>query len=741
MPEKDIPSMEEYLPDLEDFDPENRINPSSYGLAVLHNAQADIGVSEDLGKNDGQRIREYFKHFGMGAKQDWCAAAVSSWMLEAGSSPIKGAVGAREVGNQFAQANLWIPKNKIEPKHLIPGNIAVWSRGPQGSGLGHIGVIESSNGNNFTSIEGNSGPKSNAVVRNSHSIKDANLLGIGMLTLESKIASASREFWKKLSSYKITKEAKLSSQISLTEREKEIFELLMAVVREKTPSTVLRAAGGWVRDKLLGKASHDIDIAIDNMTGVAFAKLVLEWMKEQGMPAAEEVTTVEANTEANKNIESAQIPILGISVDFVQLRKDVYNDDSRNPEVEFGVPAEEDAKRRDLTINSLFYNINEDKVEDFVGGIDDLENKVARTPIDPVQTYLEDPLRILRAVRFAAKYDLQLDPGLIAAANDPRVQESFSKKITKERILSELIGQKEKDNWKRGLLIGPNFDRAARLLKDLGIRDLILKPNLEQIQRAYERHQEEVRKNRASGEKWNINQPTPDWDMEQNNPHHTETVWNHTMKALEYLKHMDESGLSFAKKMDVKDEIVRNLAMLLHDSGKCDVCSQQKDNPEHYTYRGHEVSSALMAEEILTDLKAPNDIKDRVVSLIKNHMRLHGLPSDVSDKSIRSFVTDLGPQDSFLSVDMSKGDSMGKAKSELDPKYDRFGKMIDEYLKMTGGKKDIAPPITGKEIMSILGLKPGPEVGKVTKALKEALLENPAMTKEEAINFIQQFRN
>lgn len=736
MSEKNPSPLDEYLPDLEDIDPESPIRPSSFGLAVLHNAQADIGVTEDLGKNDGKRIREYFKYFNMGASQDWCAAAVSAWMKEAGGGPIAGSVGARQVGSQFANANLWVPKGKIQPKHLIPGNIAVWARGPSGSGLGHIGVIESSDGKNFTSIEGNSGTRSNAVVRNTHSINDANLLGIGMLTLESKIAQSAREFWKHLSAYNLVKEAKISPEIKLTEREKEIYELLMAVVREKTPSTVLRAAGGWVRDKLLGKASHDIDIAIDNMTGVAFAKLVLEWMKEQGMPAADDVTTVEANTEANKNIESAQIPILGISIDFVQLRKDTYTNDSRNPEVEFGVPAEEDAKRRDLTINSLFYNINEDKVEDFVGGVEDLENKIARTPIDPVQTYLEDPLRILRAVRFAAKYDLQLDPGLIAAANDPRVQESFVKKITKERILSELIGQQEKDNWKRGLLIGPNFDRAAKLLKDLGIRDMILRPTLDQLKRAYERHQEEVKKGRTTGEKWVIDQE-PNWDMEQNNPHHTETVWNHTMKALEYLKHMDESNQSFAKKMDVKDEIVRNLAMLLHDSGKCDICSQQRDNPDHYTYRGHEVSSALMAEEILTDLKAPNDIKSRVVTLIKNHMRLHGLPSDASDKSIRSFVTDLGPENSFLSVDMSKGDSMGKAKSELDPKYDRFGKMIDEYLKMTGGKKDIPPPITGKEIMSILGLKPGPEVGKVTKALKEALIENPAMTKEEAIAFIR----
>lgn len=156
---------------------------SSFGSQVLSNAQADLGVREDLGKNDGRRIREYFKYFNMGGGQDWCAAAVSAWMKEAGGGPVSGSVGARAIAAQFAAAGKWVPKNKITPQVMVPGNIVVWSRGGPESYKGHIGVLESFDGrSNFTSIEANSGPKSDSVVRNSHSINDGNFLGVGILS-------------------------------------------------------------------------------------------------------------------------------------------------------------------------------------------------------------------------------------------------------------------------------------------------------------------------------------------------------------------------------------------------------------------------------------------------------------------------------------------------------------------------------------------------------------------------------
>jgi len=162
---------------------EERQPTGGFGSQVLANAKADLGVREDLGKNDGKRIREYFKYFNMGGGQDWCAAAVSAWMREAGGGPIPGAVGARNIAGQFAQIGKWVSKDKITPQAMTPGNIVVWSRGGPDSWKGHIGVLESFDGRNgFTSIEANSGPRSDAVVSNSHTINDSNFLGVGILS-------------------------------------------------------------------------------------------------------------------------------------------------------------------------------------------------------------------------------------------------------------------------------------------------------------------------------------------------------------------------------------------------------------------------------------------------------------------------------------------------------------------------------------------------------------------------------
>lgn len=155
----------------------------SFGAQVLANARKDLGVHEDLGKNDGKRIREYFKNFNMGGGQDWCAAAVSTWMKEAGGGPVPGSVGARNLAAQFNQIGKWVPREKITTETMTPGNIVVWSRGGPDSWKGHIGVLESFDGkNSFTSIEANSGPKSDSVVINTHSISDPKLLGVGVLS-------------------------------------------------------------------------------------------------------------------------------------------------------------------------------------------------------------------------------------------------------------------------------------------------------------------------------------------------------------------------------------------------------------------------------------------------------------------------------------------------------------------------------------------------------------------------------
>jgi tRNA nucleotidyltransferase/poly(A) polymerase/murein DD-endopeptidase MepM/ murein hydrolase activator NlpD len=535
----------------------------------------------------------------------------------------------------------------------------------------------------------------------------------------------------------------INEEITLTETEEKIFDLLRQVVAEKAPGTTLRVAdapegptlrvaGGWVRDKLMGKESHDIDISVDNMSGLAFARLVRDWMQEHGMPVPKDVAVVEANPEAKKSLETAILKIYGISIDFVQMREDVYTSDTRRPTIVLDVTPEQDARRRDLTINSIFYNINEGKIEDYVGGVEDLKKGVARTPLDPYKTFMEDPLRILRTIRFAAKYNLEVDPDLIEAAKHPDVQDAFKQKISKERIWSELVGQPEGEGWKRGLMVGPNFHRAAELMGEMGLRDLLLVPTEEQMQRATEQ-------STGVKEKPKWEQGFGHWDMEQNNPYHTLTVWRHTLEALNYLNQVQEASVSEQTERAVEDQVVRNIAMLLHDVGKCDACSQQT-HPEkgHSTYHEHDISSAVVADEILRDLKAPKNIRERVVTLIKHHMRLHNLPAGSTGSGLRRVVRDVGAENWPLLIEMTKSDSMGKEKAELDPKYDAFAKAINDFLEKTKGQSEAKVPLNGREIMNILGLeRGGPAVGAAVKALKEKMMENPEMTKEEAEAFLR----
>src|SRR5690606_32173777 len=158
-------------------------------------------------------------------------------------------------------------------------------------------------------------------------------------------------------------------KIKLTKKETQIFTDLMKVVNEKSPETILRVAGGFVRDKLLGLESNDIDIAVSNMTGEQFAELI----------DPKKITVIKANPDQSKHLATAMVTIRGVPIDFVNLRSETYSD-SRIPEMKIGTP-QEDALRRDLTINSLFFNINTGEIEDYVGGMKDLENKIARTPM------------------------------------------------------------------------------------------------------------------------------------------------------------------------------------------------------------------------------------------------------------------------------------------------------------------------------------------------------------------------
>ncbi|KAG0498968.1 hypothetical protein HPP92_003659 [Vanilla planifolia] len=229
----------------------------------------------------------------------------------------------------------------------------------------------------------------------------------------------------------------VNDRIDITEKEDKIFRRLLDVVDQFKLNTQLRVAGGWVRDKLLGNDCYDIDIALDNMLGREFCEKMSEYLQSVGEEEHGKAV-IPSNPDQSKHLETARMRIYDTWIDFVNLRSETYAENSRIPTMKFGT-AKQDAFRRDLTINSLFYNINSNSVEDLTGrGIQDLKDGYIVTPLPPRETFLDDPLRVLRAIRFGARFKFKLDEDLREAASSEEVKEALMNKISRERIGHEV---------------------------------------------------------------------------------------------------------------------------------------------------------------------------------------------------------------------------------------------------------------------------------------------------------------
>ena len=241
----------------------------------------------------------------------------------------------------------------------------------------------------------------------------------------------------------------MNRQISLTSQEQKLRTFLLDVSdwiggRGSDIKPELRFTGGWVRDKLLGNVSHDIDVGISSLTGEKFGLLMKEYLLE---PAAQakysepvfsgSLSVIKENPDKSKHLETAKTRIYGFDIDLVNLRKEIYSASSRTPTAEFGTP-EEDAFRRDATINALFYNLALDRIEDPTGqGLRDMDLRVIRTPMEPFQTFRDDPLRVLRCVRFASRLGYSIDPEARESMQRQEIVSALCNKISRERIGDE----------------------------------------------------------------------------------------------------------------------------------------------------------------------------------------------------------------------------------------------------------------------------------------------------------------
>ena len=435
--------------------------------------------------------------------------------------------------------------------------------------------------------------------------------------------------------------------------------------------------GGYVRDIFLERPSNDIDVVVVG-SGIAVAQAL---KKELGK---------KAHLSVFKNFGTAQVKFIRTEdggtrkeyeVEFVGARKESYSHDSRKPVVEDGT-LEDDQCRRDFTINALAICLNRDRFGELVDpfdGLYDLEDGLIRTPLDPDITFSDDPLRMLRCVRFATqlRFDIEQETKDALRRNVQRL-----KIISGERIAEEL----------NKILLAAHPSIGLLELHDSGLLQLIL-PELSALDIV------ETRNGRAH----------------KNN-------FYHTLEVLENVCKTDQSQLWL------------RWAALLHDIGKTK--SKRWDNQQGWTFHNHNFIGAKMVPEIFRRLKLPLDAKMKYVQkLVDLHMRpIVIADEEVTDSAVRRLMNDAGEDIDDLML-LCEADITSKNEVRKKRFLENFRIVREKLadLKEKDYKRLLQPVIDGNEIMEIFHLKPSPVVGTLKQYLKDAVLDNQVANEREPL--------
>jgi putative nucleotidyltransferase with HDIG domain len=401
------------------------------------------------------------------------------------------------------------------------------------------------------------------------------------------------------------------------------------------------AVGGYVRDALLGRPHPDLDVVVGDGRGIELAE------RFASLAGARPPVVF-------PRFGTAQVTFRGRMVEFVSARRESYDAASRKPERVEPAGVEEDLRRRDFTVNTLLIDMD-GRVHDLLGGRADLERGVLRTPDDPVRTFEEDPLRMLRAIRFSAQLGFRLDPAL------PPVIRRLAHRLrppvlSAERVTDEL----------RKMLVSPRPRQAMEQMASCGLLEVVL-PELAACQGV------------AQG----------GW--------HTHDVFGHSLLTVEYCR---------------PDARLR-LAALLHDIGKPPTAGPGG------TFHGHDVVGAEIAAGILRRLRVGNALADDVVALVRLHMRPIYYSSTWSDGAVRRLARDAGPLLDPL-LELAQADTAASAYPRPE-EVDELAARVRSVLTERPTRFRI--PVDGDDIMRVRGLTPGPEVGRIKRALEELVLD------------------
>ncbi len=432
----------------------------------------------------------------------------------------------------------------------------------------------------------------------------------------------------------------------------------------------LYLVGGSVRDAMLGRLSGDLDFTTDARPPRIMALL-------KGWADAVWDTGIAFGTVgATKH---------GQTVEITTFRADSYDGVTRNPEVTFGDSIEGDLVRRDFTVNAMAYDVVNRQLIDPTGGREALAAKTLDTPATPQESFSDDPLRMLRAARFVSQLGFTVAPRVLDAM---AAMAGELTRITAERVQAELSK----------LLTGAHPRAGVELMVEARLADVVL-PEL------------------------------PAMKLEIDEHHQHKDVFHHSLVVLDQAVDLERADPERGSEPD----LVLRLAALLHDIGKPD--TRRFEEGGGVSFHHHEVVGAKMVRKRLRALKYSKEVVEDVAQLVYLHLRFHGYGSgEWTDSAVRRYVTDAGhllPRlHKLVRADCTtrnrrKANALQRTYDDLERRIERIA--ADEDLKR------VRPDLDGNEIMRLLGLPPGPVVGKAWKFLKELRLDRGPLDHDEAV--------
>jgi poly(A) polymerase len=430
----------------------------------------------------------------------------------------------------------------------------------------------------------------------------------------------------------------------------------------------LALVGGPVRDALLGRDTHDLDFTTD-----ARPDEILRIVKP--------IST--AQWDIGREFGTIGARIAGEQVEITTYRADSYDGVTRKPVVAFGDTIDGDLVRRDFTVNAMALQLPARTLVDPTGGVEDLVRGMLRTPIDPAMSFGDDPLRMLRAARFASQLEFDVDPETLGAIE--RLRETIQI-VSAERIQAELMR----------LLATEDPSRGIRILVDTGLMAQFL-PEVPALRLEIDEH------------------------------HHHKDVYEHSLTVLRQtidLEHERHPGQA--------PDLRLRLAALLHDIGK--PATRKLEPGGAVTFHHHDIRGARLARKRLKELRFDSDTIATVTTLIELHLRFFGYAEGAwTDAAVRRYVRDAGDELERLHI-LTRADVTTRNKRKarmLASAYDDIERRIDE-LAAQEELDAIRPELDGNQIQQILGIKPGREVGEAYRFLLDLRLDEGILGPEEA---------